>query len=95
MTPESLIPIGTLLAAIAGLFGLLVASQNKRAEEALDRAKAAEQQALQARTNESLARDREVTAWRDAAHLLGGSNEKLAAITTALIDQRRLPPNRS
>lgn len=95
MSIETALPIGALLAAIGTLFTLLVRSQDKRAEDALDRAKTAESNEKEAREAESAARDREVQAWKDAAHLLDAHGTRLATMTQALIDQRRSTSDRT
>lgn len=85
--PETL-SIGALIAAVVALFGLLLRVQEQRAKDAIDRAKTAE-------AGESAARDRVEQTWERTAEMLHETNGKLAAITQALIDQRRSPQNRS
>ncbi len=90
-----LVPIGTLLAAIAGLFTLLIRSQDKRAEDAIARAVAAETLAKEAREDAEAARDRVEAVWERTATMLHETNGKLATITQALIDQRSPPQRRT
>lgn len=88
MTAGEVVPIASLLAAIGVLFGLLIRSLEKRAQDAIDRAVAVE--------SENKGLHLEVRqAWEKTAELLAEANGKLSTMTQALIEQRRSTSGRN